>query len=122
LVESSHAIRRLAGKAKGRAAGSAFGGLVWVAAVPDSVEPDVTAQSVDLFAKLDRMLAEMGSNKSRVISATCYLSTLTIKPAFDEAWAVWAGENPDHWPQRTCVGAELAKGTLVEIKLLAAEA
>jgi|SRR5579862_2694530 len=122
MIENAGEIRRLPGKAKGRVGGSAFAGLVWVAAVPDTTDPDITAQAVDLFAKLERMLSEMGSDKSRVISATVYLSSLANKPAFDEAWVAWAGENPEHWPQRTCVGAELVKGILVEIKLLAAEA
>jgi len=122
MIENAGEIRRLPGKAKGRVGGSAFAGLVWVAAVPDTTDSDITAQAVDLFAKLERMLSEMGSDRTRVISATVYLSSLGNKPAFDEAWVAWAGENPEHWPQRTCVGAELVKGILVEIKLLAAEA
>lgn len=120
-MTETHAIKRLAGTATGRSAGSTFAGLVWVAAVPDRTDPDISLQSADLFAKLDRMLAATGTDKSRVISATTYLSTLANKSGFDEAWIKWIGDNTDHWPQRTCVGAELGKGMLVEIMLLAAE-
>ena len=122
MAEPAKKIWRLPGKAKGRVGGSAFGGLVWVAAVSDATDPDVARQAADLFAKLERMLAEMGSDKSRIISATVYLADLSIKSAFDDAWVAWVGENHDDWPQRTCVGADLVKPYLVEIKLLAAEA
>lgn len=112
-------VQRLAGTAKGRSAGSAVGGMVWVAAVPDKTDPDIAQQSTDIFAKLDRMLEGLGTCKTRIISGTCYLSSLANKPAFDQAWVKWIGEDTTNWPQRTCVGADLVNGALVEIMLLA---
>ena len=46
---------------------------------------------------------------------------MATKPEMDEVWNAWIGPNPDHWPQRACVGAALAEGSLVEIILLAAK-
>ena len=46
---------------------------------------------------------------------------MATKPEMDEVWNAWIGPNPDHWPQRACVGAALADGCLVEIILLAAK-
>ena len=48
------------------------------------------------------------------------LASLADKPTFDALYAEWMGDNPEHWPQRTCMGAELVAGYLVEIKLVAA--
>ena len=36
----------------------------------------------------------------------------------DEVWNAWIG--PDNWPQRACVGVQLAPGDLVEIVVVAA--
>ena len=69
-----------------------------------------------------RSLEDAGSGKSRILSAQIYLVDMATKPEMDEVWNVWIGPNPDHWPQRACVGAALADGCLVEIILLAATA
>ena len=37
----------------------------------------------------------------------------------DAEWCEWIG-GPEHWPQRACVQAALAPGTLVEITVIAA--
>jgi enamine deaminase RidA (YjgF/YER057c/UK114 family) len=105
---------------KGRSSGSIYNGMAWVAAVADKSGSTIEAQSADLFAKLERMLAGVGSDKTRILSATIHLANLADKPAFDAAYAAWMGDNPEHWPQRTCMGAELVPGYLVEIQLVAA--
>jgi hypothetical protein len=53
--------------------------------------------------------------------AQIFLVDMATKPEMDEVWNAWIGPNPDHWPQRACVGAALADGCLVEIILLAAK-
>ena len=54
-------------------------------------------------------------------SAQIYLVDMATKPEMDEVRNAWIGPNPDHWPQRACVGAALADGCRVEITLLAAK-
>jgi len=36
------------------------------------------------------------------------------------AWVEWAGDDPQGWAQRACVGTKLAPGHLVEIVVIAA--
>lgn len=122
MSEHEYGIERLRGKAIGRNAGTAYGDLIWVATIPDQKPPSISKQSADIFSKLDRLLAQLGSNKERILSATVYLSDLDHKVAFDQAWCTWIGDESRHWPQRTCVGAQLVGGTLVEIMLLAVRA
>lgn len=122
MSEQKHEIERLRGRAIGRNAGTAYGNLVWVATIPDRKPPNISEQSADIFSKLDHLLAQLDSAKTRILSATVYLSDLSHKAAFDEAWCSWIGDDTRHWPQRTCVGAQLVGDTLVEIMLLAVRA
>ncbi|MBO6797032.1 hypothetical protein [Maricaulis sp.] len=43
------------------------------------------------------------------------------KPVFDAIWRDWIGGR-ENWPQRACVGAQLAGSDLVEIVAVAAVA
>ncbi|WP_157863361.1 Rid family hydrolase [Bradyrhizobium tropiciagri] len=122
MSEHTSGIKRLRGKATGRNAGTAYGNLVWVATIPDRKPPSISEQAADIFAKLDHLLETLGSNKERIVSATVYLSDLGHKTSFDEAWCTWIGADSRHWPQRTCVGAQLVGDTLVEIMLVAVRA
>ena len=62
------------------------------------------------FDNLDHVLAELGSDKTRIISATVILDDIENKPITDEIWADWIGDEPDHWPERSCHGVELVEG------------
>ena len=68
-----------------------------------------------------RSIEDAGSGKPSILSAQPFLADMATKPEMDEVWNGWIGPNPDHWPQRACVGAALADGCLVEIILLAAK-
>ena len=81
----------------------------------------VAGQTRQCLATLERSLDEAGSGKTRILSAQIFLVDMATKPEMDEVWNAWIGPNPDHWPQRACVGAALADGCLVEIILLAAK-
>ena len=65
------------------------------------------------------VLAEAGTDKSNLISATIWLSDIGT---FDEMNAVWdAWVAPDNSPARTCVESKLAAPQfLVEIGIIAA--
>ncbi|MET4019725.1 enamine deaminase RidA (YjgF/YER057c/UK114 family) [Bradyrhizobium sp. F1.4.3] len=122
MSDHAYGIERLRGKATGRNAGTAYGDFVWVATIPDRKPPSILDQAADIFSELDHLLAQLSSNKERILSATVYLSDLSHKASFDEAWCTWIGDDSRHWPQRTCVGAQLIGDTLVEIMLLAVRA
>lgn len=122
MFEHTSGIKRLRGKATGRNAGTAYGDLVWVATIPDRKPPSISEQAADIFSKLDQLLEKLDSNKERIVSAAVYLADLSHKLSFDEAWCTWIGDDSRHWPQRTCVGAQLVGDTLVEIMLVAVRA
>lgn len=111
-------IERWRGQAAGRNRAVAYRDLVWTVATAPGT--DVREQAPRVLAALDRNLADAGTDRTRLVSATVYLADMATKPALDEAWNAWIGPDPDHWPQRACVGAALADGCLVEIVVLAA--
>ena len=52
-------------------------------------------------------------------SRSVHLSDIAGKAEMDAVWCEWIGP-PANWPQRACVQAALAPGTLVEITVIAA--
>ena len=82
-------------------------------------ELDVAGQTKEVLAKIDDRLAACGSDKSKLLSATIYLTDIKLKPAMNEAWKAWLGDL--NRPTRTCIGGvELEPGVLVEITTTAA--
>lgn len=82
-------------------------------------EKDVAGQTVEVLAKIDERLALCGTDKSKLLSATIYLTDIKLKPAMNEAWKAWLGDL--NRPTRTCIGGvELEPGVLVEITTTAA--
>ena len=76
-------------------------------------------QTTEICAKLDDLLAQAGSDKSSLLTATIFLSDFAGKDAMNEAWLEWL--TADDLPARATLGvAELGKGTLVEIVVSAA--
>ncbi len=80
---------------------------------------DVAGQTEEILAKIDDRLAKCGSDKSRLLSATIYLTDIKLKPAMNEAWKTWLGDLDR--PSRACIGGvELEPNVLVEIVVSAA--
>jgi enamine deaminase RidA (YjgF/YER057c/UK114 family) len=87
--------------------------------VADDLAPSVGDQTRQILAKIDRLLATVGSDKTRILKANIWLADIR---RFDEMNAVW-----DEWvapgqpPVRATVEARLAgPGYLVEIMVEAA--
>jgi enamine deaminase RidA (YjgF/YER057c/UK114 family) len=96
------------------------GGLAYLAGiVADDLVPSVGDQTRQILAKIDRLLAMVGSDKTRILKANIWLSDIR---RFDEMNAVWDGWVPHgHTPARATVEARLAgPGYLVEIMVEAA--
>ncbi len=113
-------IGRVRGVYRGRNAGTRYNGFAWAVATDQGRAPDIHAQTVAALAEIDRVLGELGTDRSRILTATVYLTDISAKDEMDRAWCAWLGEDPEHWPQRACVEAGLAGETLVEIVVLAA--
>jgi 2-iminobutanoate/2-iminopropanoate deaminase len=70
-----------------------------------------------VFRNLKAVLTEAGSDFSRVVKATVYLSDMAHFPAMNAIYAEYFG---DHKPARTTIAAAgLPKGAAVEIDLVA---
>lgn len=81
--------------------------------------PSVAEQTRQVLARIDQLLAEAGTDKSRLLSANIWLADIG---RFDEMNAVWdAWVAPGNTPARATVQASLAHPQyLVEIMVVAA--
>ena len=97
------------------------GGLAHLAGiVADDLVPSVADQTRQILAKIDRLLAMVGSDKTRILKANIWLSDIR---RFDEMNAVWEGwVASGHTPARATVEARLAAPDYkVEIMVVAAK-
>jgi enamine deaminase RidA (YjgF/YER057c/UK114 family) len=88
--------------------------------VPEtSLGQSVTEQTKDVLAQIEQSLAEIGSDKSKLLQATIWLTDMA---SYDEMNAVWdAWVVPGHTPARACVQARLADPEYaLEIQVIAA--
>ena len=78
------------------------------------------SQTKNNLAEADRLLAEAGTDKSRLLTADIWLKD--AQSGYGKMNAIWADWiDPNNKPTRTCVQADLASpGLLVEIQLTAA--
>ena len=96
------------------------GGLLHVVvSAPDKTE-DMAGQTRQCLAWIDSLLAEAGTDKSRLITATVYLADMAQKSAMNEVWDAWI--DPENPPARACVQspALAAPAFTVEIMVTAA--
>jgi enamine deaminase RidA (YjgF/YER057c/UK114 family) len=115
---SSVVIRRLPGSAGGRSRVVIHDGLVFTVATAREKSASLAAQTASALAVLDRHLAEAGTDKSKLLSATVYITDMARKPEMNEAWLSWVDrENP---PMRACIGVALEGDDLIEIVAIAA--
>jgi len=47
------------------------------------------------------------------------MANIIEKPFMDSVWKNWIGSNPEHWPQRVCVGVKLEGQVLIEVTVTA---
>jgi len=79
----------------------------------------VSAQTTEILAKIDGLLAEAGSDKTRVLSATVYLADIGAFNEMNGVWDAWVAAG--HAPARATVEAKLAAPEYtVEIACIAA--
>ena len=80
---------------------------------------DISAQTADVLERLDATLAELGSDKSKLLSVTIYMADMTEFRAMNAVWDTWV-DGPNA-PARTTVGAPLAAPEIrVEMTAVAA--
>ena len=96
-----------------------FGDLVFLSGQVPGEATEVGGQTREVLAKIDALLAEAGSDKDHLLSATIYLKNIGEDfAAMNEVWSAWL--SPGQAPSRTTVQAELARPqVLVEITVIA---
>lgn len=96
-------------------------GTVYLAGqIAEDASLDMTGQTRQVLAAIDRLLAEAHSDKTMILSATVYVSDMALFPLMNKAWDDWVV--PGHTPPRATVEAKLANPKcLVEIKIVAAQ-
>src|SRR5262245_25957782 len=101
-IERRHVGPRLSGLVIHRTTGTAY----LAGQVADDPKADVTGQTQQILAQIDGLLAEAGTDKTRILSATIYLPDIADFSAMNAVWEKWvvAGQTP----ARATVQAKLA--------------
>ncbi len=79
----------------------------------------VADQTSTILEQIDNLLAEAGTDKSQLISATIWITDMASFAEMNSVWDAWVLEG--HTPARACVEAALATPDFkVEIAVIAA--
>lgn len=91
-----------------------FGGFT-----ADDRSKDLKGQTEEICNKIDGLLRQHGSDKSKLLTATMYVMDFSQREQMNEAWLSWLASGD--LPTRATVGvAELGKGALIEVVVSAA--
>jgi len=94
-------------------------GVVYLVEVAATPAASFGQQVEEIFASVERQLAEVGSGRDRLLQVTIYLTDLANLPAFNAMWEHWLPQGTA--PSRACVHAGLAApGIDIELVLTAA--
>jgi enamine deaminase RidA (YjgF/YER057c/UK114 family) len=79
----------------------------------------VGAQTQEILAAIDGLLAKAGTDKSKLLSANIWITDMTKFNEMNAVWDAWV--SPGNTPARATVEAKLAApGYIVEIMVVAA--
>jgi enamine deaminase RidA (YjgF/YER057c/UK114 family) len=79
---------------------------------------DLKRQTIEVLEKIDNLLKDAGTDKSKILSATIYLTDINFFEDMNEVWDNWLPQNCA--PARATVEAKLAlPELLVEICIIA---
>jgi enamine deaminase RidA (YjgF/YER057c/UK114 family) len=97
-------------------------GTVYLAGqVADDPTADITGQTQQVLAAIDKLLIEAGTDKTRLLSTTIYIATMADFPAMNAVWDAWVPQG--NTPPRATVEAKLANPSYkVEMQVIAAVA
>lgn len=95
-------------------------GTIYLSGQVGNAEDDLATQTLTCLEKVEALLNEVGSDKSKMLSATVWISTMDNFDAMNQVWNKWfEGVQP---PARACGESALARPELlVEVTVIAAE-
>ncbi|WP_137387631.1 RidA family protein [Rhodoligotrophos defluvii] len=84
------------------------GGMVYLAGqvALDSGGKSVTEQTKEILSRIDTLLAEAGTDKSKLVSANIWLSDISTFAEMNAVWDAWV--DPNNTPARATVESKLA--------------
>ena len=96
-------------------------GTIYLAGqVAEDASQDISGQTRQILAAIDKLLAEVGSDKTKILSTTIYIADMADFAGMNAAWDAWVV--PGATPPRATVEASLAKPCYkVEIQVIAAK-
>ncbi|MEJ5219894.1 MULTISPECIES: RidA family protein [Rhodobacterales] len=96
------------------------GDIVYLAGlIAETWDADIAIQSQEVFNQIDELLAKAGTNKSRLLTMTCWIADFADYGVFNETYDGWI--DTQNLPARATVKAELLDPTLkIEIMVTAA--
>lgn len=89
----------------------------WVE-VAEDMTLDARGQAAQVLAQVDATLAQVGSDRTRLLEVLVFLADRADAAAFDERWDAWVPEG--HPPVRAMVQAGLGATCRVELVVTAA--
>ena len=97
-----------------------YAGTVYLAGqVAEDKTAGIVEQTRQALGKVDELLSDAGTDRSRLLSATIWLRDMDDFAAMNSVWDAWVV--PEATPARCCGKVELADpGYLVEIVVVAA--
>ncbi len=96
------------------------GDTIYLAGQVGTVHQTVTEQTQEILGKIDALLAEAGSDKTKILRADIWLDDMRDFAEMNAVWDAWVPEG--HTPARACGSAHLAApGYKVEILVVAAK-
>lgn len=111
-------IKHIAGSNPTRSRATVHDGLVYAVAVSPEKHASLYEQARGALAQLDRNLNDAGTDKSRILRATIYITDMSKKEEMNRAWDEWVLVSAP--PQRACLGVALEGRDLIEILVIAA--
>lgn len=96
-----------------------YNGIAWLAGQVGKPGGSVGQQTADCLAEIDRILAEAGTDKTRILSAQIWLADMANFAEMNAVWDAWVPQG--HTPGRATGEAKLASAEYkVEIIVTAA--
>lgn len=84
-----------------------YNGTVYLAGqVPDDASQDIQGQTRQVLAMVDRLLAEAGSDKTRILTTQIFLKDIAEITGMNVVWDAWMPAG--HAPPRATVQAALS--------------
>lgn len=95
-------------------------GTVYLAGqIAEDTTQNIQGQTREVLAHIDRLLAEAGSDKTRILSCQIFIADVQDFEGMNEAWNAWVPEG--HTPPRATVGVRFPDARrLIEIIVVAA--